>query len=63
MTTAPSKPALPLFLPVEIPATWTPEQAVAVFDMITEIRDRIWDQYNVQIQLELANRLLPNEQI
>jgi hypothetical protein len=61
MTTVPSKPALPLFFPVEIPATWTSDQAVAVFDMITEIRDRIWDQYNVQIQLELENRLLPND--
>jgi hypothetical protein len=43
MTTVPSKPALPLFFPVEIPATWTSEQAVAVFDIIAEIRDRIWD--------------------
>jgi hypothetical protein len=61
MTTTPPKPGLPIFFPVEIPATWTPEQAIAVFDLITEIRDRIWDQYNIQIQLELENRLLPND--
>lgn len=57
MTKTYSKPGLPLSVPVEIPTTWTPEQAVAVFDMLTKIRDRIWDQYNVQIQTELQNQL------
>ena len=27
-------------IPVEIPATWTPEQALAVFDLLDEIRDK-----------------------
>ena len=56
------KQGLPLSVPVEIPTTWTPEQAIAVFDMLTEIRNRIWDQYNVQIQTELQSQLTPDEQ-
>ncbi|MDL2410896.1 hypothetical protein PY650_36295 [Rhizobium calliandrae] len=61
MTKAPAKPGLPLFLSVEIPTTWTPEQALAVFELLTEIRDRVWHQYNVQIQTELQNQRLPNK--
>ncbi len=57
MTKAHSKPGLPLSVPVKIPTTWTPEQAIAVFDILTEIRNRIWDQYNVQIQTELQSQL------
>ena len=57
-----SKPGLPLSLSVEIPTTWTPEQAIAVLDMLTEIRDRIWDQYNVQIQTELQSQLMCDDQ-
>jgi len=61
MTKAPAKPGLPLSLSVEIPTTWTPEQALAVFELLTEIRDRLWHQYNVQIQTELQNQRLPNK--
>jgi hypothetical protein len=57
MKKAQPKPGLPLSLSVEIPTTWTQQQAVAVFDMLTGIRDRIWDQYNVQIQTELQSQL------
>jgi hypothetical protein len=61
MTKAPAKPGLPLSLSVEIPTTWTPEQALAVFELLTEIRDRLWHQYNVQIQTELQHQRLPNK--
>ena len=48
---SPSPPStLPAHLrpiPVEIPATWTPEQALAVFDLLDEIRDKIWSRYGV----------------
>jgi len=62
VTKAHSKPGLPPSIPVEIPTTWSPEQAVAVFDILTEIRDRIWDQYNLQIQTELQDRLKCDDQ-
>ncbi len=35
---------------VEIPATWTPEQALAVFELIDEIRDKVWSRYGDQLQ-------------
>ncbi|MEG4798905.1 hypothetical protein QUA69_28105 [Microcoleus sp. LAD1_D1] len=62
MKKAQPKPGLPLSLSVEIPTTWTPQQAVAVFDLLTEIRERIWDQYNVKIQTELQNQLKGDDQ-
>ena len=37
-------------LNVEIPATWTPEQALAVFELLDEIRDKIWSRYGVRLQ-------------
>ena len=35
---------------VEIPATWTPEQALAVFELLDEIRDKIWSRYGSRLQ-------------
>ena len=35
---------------VEIPVTWTPEQALAVFELLDDLRERIWELYNVQLQ-------------
>ena len=37
-------------LTVEIPRTWTPEEALAVFELIDELRDKICALYNVQLQ-------------
>lgn len=62
MKKAPLKSGLPLSLSLEIPTTWTPQQVVAVFDLLTEIRERIWDQYNVQIQTEIQNQLRGDDQ-
>ena len=35
---------------VEIPVTWTPEQALAVFELLDDLRQRIWELYNVRLQ-------------
>jgi hypothetical protein len=32
------------------PVTWTPEQALAVFELLDDLRERIWELYNVQLQ-------------
>ena len=51
MSASPPSP-LPAHLrpiPVEIPATWTPEQALAVFELLDEIRDKIWSRYGSSI--------------
>jgi hypothetical protein len=41
---------------VEIPVTWTPEQALAVFDLLDELREKIWTRYSSQIQELVAEQ-------
>ena len=33
-----------------IPDYWSPEQALAVYELLDELRDRVWDLYREQIQ-------------
>jgi hypothetical protein len=40
---------LPLTIPLNIPAYWTPEQAFAVVELLDDLRDRIWAHYGVQL--------------
>jgi len=40
MSKAPRPPSHLRPIPVEIPASWTPEQALAVFDLLDEIREK-----------------------
>ncbi|MDQ2782514.1 MAG: hypothetical protein M3Y26_08270 [Actinomycetota bacterium] len=35
---------------VVIPSTWTPEQALAVFELLDDLRDRLWTLHGSQIQ-------------
>lgn len=32
-----------------IPDYWSPEQALAVYEFLDELRDRVWDRYREQI--------------
>ena len=53
MSTPPDRPQLPEHLrplTVEIPRSWTPEEALAVFELIDDLRDKIWNLYNLQLQ-------------
>jgi hypothetical protein len=50
---------LPLTISLQIPTYWTPEQAFAVFDLINDLRDAIWQCYAPQIQDEYRDRLQP----
>jgi len=43
---------LPLTIALQIPTYWTPEQAFAVFALIDELREAIWQCYSPQIQDE-----------
>jgi hypothetical protein len=43
-------------LTLEIPATWTPEEALAVFELIDELRDKICALYNGQLQALLQQQ-------
>ena len=37
-------------LPFTVDATWTPEQALAVWDLLEDLRDRVWTHYGLVIQ-------------
>jgi hypothetical protein len=53
MSTPPEPPQPPAHLrplTVAIPRTWTPEEALAVFELIDELRHKICALYNVQLQ-------------
>ena len=39
---------------IEIPATWTAEQALAVWELLDEMREKIWARYSFQLQDLLA---------
>ena len=43
-------------LTLDIPATWTPEEALAVFELIDELRDKICALYNHQLQALLQQQ-------
>ena len=43
-------------LTLDIPATWTPEEALAVFELIDELRDKICALYNSQLQALLQQQ-------
>ena len=39
-----------------IAADWTPEQALAVFELVNDLRERIWQQYAPQIQNQMQEQ-------
>jgi len=40
---------------VAIPTLWTPEQALAVFELLDDLRHKIWTRYGGQIQAFLGD--------
>ena len=40
---------------VTLPTHWSPEQAVAVFEILDELREHVWARYGVQIQQVLRD--------
>jgi len=41
---------------IEIPVTWTAEQALAVWEMLDELRKKIWARYSCHLQDLLAEQ-------
>ena len=65
MSTPPGPPRLPAHLrpsTVEIPRTWTPEEALAVFELIDDLRDKICALYNLQLQDLLREQCAPRRE-
>ena len=44
---------------VEIPVTWTPDQALAVYELLDKLRERIWEIYNFRLQDQLRAQQCP----
>jgi hypothetical protein len=52
---------LPLIIPLEIPAYWTPEQAFAVVELLDDLRDHIWAHYSAQLLDQYREQYGPAE--
>ena len=59
MTSTPRDALKPVLL--EIPDHWTPETALAVFELINDLRDQIWSRYAIDIQDELRRQILTGD--
>lgn len=46
---------------VELPAHWTPEQALAVFEILDLLRDELWGAYGPEIQQAFRDNLMPEQ--
>ena len=49
---SPPSTRLLLTIPFSIPAYWTPEQALAVVELLEDLRDLIWSHYGPQLRDE-----------
>ena len=47
---APHSAGLPHAIPLPIPDYWTPEQAIAVFELVDDLREAIWSIYQTNLQ-------------
>lgn len=48
-------------LPLLISADWTPEQVQAVFEVLDDLRERIWEHYALPLQELYRQQRMPNE--
>ncbi|MEA2962154.1 MAG: hypothetical protein QOI46_2252 [Alphaproteobacteria bacterium] len=50
---------LPLTIALQIPTCWTAEQAFAVFQLVDDLREAIWQCYSLQIHDQYRDQLQP----
>ena len=46
-------------IPFILPKDWTPDQALAVFELLDDLRQLIWNHYQIPIQDLLREQCLP----
>ena len=46
---------------LEVPAYWSPEEALAVFELIDDLRDKIWAHYGLQLQDLIKQQQQPHQ--
>ena len=49
--------------PLALPDHWTPAQALAVFELIEQLRDQLWHAYRPDIQRATRDDRLSNETV
>jgi hypothetical protein len=54
-----STTSLPLTIALQIPTYWTTEQAFAVFQLVDDLREAIWQCYSLEIQNQYRDQLQP----
>jgi len=60
----PASPGRRLRIPFDIPAYWTPEEALAVVELLDDLRERIWAHYDLRlIDLIQAEHTSPATQV
>lgn len=52
-------PGLRQAIPLAISTSWTPEQALAVFELVDDLRDRIWSIYQINLQDLMSQQRQP----
>ena len=50
MTTPQLPSGLAIGLPFTVPADWTAEQALAVFELLGDLRELVWSHYQLPLQ-------------
>ena len=60
--TDPPPEGLPQAIPVDIPLDWSPEQALAAYEWLEELRTSIWLLYGSDIQQSLRNHTVRSVQ-
>jgi hypothetical protein len=51
-----------LTMPFAVPAYWTPEQALAVFELLDDLREMIANHYSAQLFEEARKQYAPADQ-
>jgi hypothetical protein len=54
-------PCKPIHHPLRIPAYRTPEQALAVVELLDDLRELIWAHYGMQLIDEVREQHMPDE--
>jgi hypothetical protein len=54
-----STTGLPLTISLQIPTYWTQQQALAVYELVNDLRDAIWQHYQLQLLDEYRDQLKP----
>jgi hypothetical protein len=57
--TQPTSTRTLLTIPFPIPAYWTPEQALAVAELLDDLRELIWAHYGMQLIDEYHEQNMP----